>query len=107
MDTQQSIIEINECKRIETFRQLQKILHAKDPAGTIIFVETARDADYLAGILSENKLPATSIHGDRWSWQRKEAINDFKNGKYNILVATPVAVRRLGTNYKHLTFDRS
>ena len=34
---------------------------------TLIFVQTKKNADFLATYLSGEGLPTTSIHGDRWS----------------------------------------
>lgn len=48
---------------------------------TVVFVETKRNADFLATLLSENDIPSTSIHGDRLQRQREEALWDFKKGK--------------------------
>lgn len=64
--------------------------------GTMIFVETKKNADFLASILSENKIPTTSIHGDRLQREREEALSDFKTQKMKILIATSVAARGLG-----------
>jgi probable ATP-dependent RNA helicase DDX4 len=67
-----------------------------DPSGTLIFVETKRQTDFIASFLSESKYPTTSIHGDRLQREREEALADFKSGKMLILVATSVAARGLG-----------
>lgn len=63
---------------------------------TLIFVETKRNADFLAAFLSGKNLPTTSIHGDREQREREEALRDFTKGKMKILVATAVAARGLG-----------
>lgn len=52
-------------------------------------------------MLSETKIPATSIHGDRLQREREEAIKDFKTGKRKILIATNVAAR--GLDIKNVT----
>ena len=49
---------------------------------TLIFVETKKLADVVAGRLSdEEKMSATSMHGDRSQEQREMALNDFKRGE--------------------------
>lgn len=63
---------------------------------TLIFVETKRQADFLAAFLSGKNLPTTSIHGDREQREREEALRDFTKGSMKILVATAVAARGLG-----------
>ncbi|XP_053686042.1 ATP-dependent RNA helicase vasa-like [Sabethes cyaneus] len=86
---------IYEVKRFQKRKKLEEILEAGDPKGTIVFVETKRNADYLASLLSETKFPTTSIHGDRLQREREEALRDFKSGKMFILIATSVAARGL------------
>ena len=45
--------------------------------------------------MSGTGLPTTSIHGDRLQREREEALYDFREGTYPILVATAVAARGL------------
>ena len=40
-------------------------------------------------------MSTTSIHGDRTQRQREEALADFTEGRFKILVATAVAARGL------------
>lgn len=74
---------------------------------TLVFVETKRNADFLATYLSENSVQTTSIHGDRLQREREQALRDFKSGTRPILVATGVAARGLDIkNVKHvINFD--
>jgi len=69
--------------------------HGDVPDKTLVFVETKRNADFLAVYLSGSGLPTTSIHGDRLQRQREEALADFKSGRMKVLVATAVAARGL------------
>lgn len=92
-DVEQKFFELT---KFEKRAKLLEIINSEDPKGTMIFVETKRNADFLASILSETKIPTTSIHGDRMQRQREEALNDFKIGKMKILIATSVAARGLG-----------
>ena len=69
---------------------------ARDPKErTLIFVQTKKNADFLATYLSGEGLPTTSIHGDRLQREREEALFDFRTGDKPILVATAVAARGL------------
>ena len=52
-------------------------------------------ADYLSAYLSAENVSTTSIHGDRTQRQREEALADFTEGRFKILVATAVAARGL------------
>jgi len=62
---------------------------------TLIFVQTKKNADFLASHLSQEGFPTTSIHGDRLQREREEALYDFRVGSKPILVATAVAARGL------------
>lgn len=87
---------IHESTRFEKRNKLMDILNGDDPRGTMVFVETKRNADFLASFLSESKHKTTSIHGDRLQRQREEALNDFTRGTMKVLIATSVAARGLG-----------
>jgi len=49
----------------------------------------------LSDFLMANRLPATSIHGDRTQRERESALQTFRTGRTPILVATAVAARGL------------
>jgi probable ATP-dependent RNA helicase DDX4 len=62
---------------------------------TLVFVERKRTADYVALNLSSASFKATSIHGDRYQFQREEALEQFRRGECPVLIATEVAARGL------------
>ncbi|KAI0216252.1 DEAD-box ATP-dependent RNA helicase [Massospora cicadina] len=62
---------------------------------TLVFVETKRSADSLCRFLTQNRFPATAIHGDRSQREREQALSSFRSGKTPIMVATAVAARGL------------
>ncbi|KAL4078912.1 P-loop containing nucleoside triphosphate hydrolase protein [Scleroderma yunnanense] len=75
---------------------LLDLLASEPPGGlTLVFVETKRMADMLSEFLMTNRLPATSIHGDRSQREREMALQTFRTGRTPILVATAVAARGL------------
>jgi len=61
----------------------------------IVFTRTKDVTDKLAKELSEAGLPATAIHGDITQAKRTKALQQFKEGKFRVLVATDVAGRGL------------
>jgi len=66
------------------------LVHGGSKARTIVFVDTKREAnDVLACFASE----AQAIHGDIPQNQREATLKSFREGKFNILVATDVAAR--------------
>lgn len=66
---------------------------------TIIFVETKRGVDEITRIVNRGGYRAVSIHGDKSQQDRDYVLNEFRNSKACILVATDVAARGLGKYY--------
>ena len=64
----------------------------------IIFRRTKFGVDKLEQTLIKNGYNVTSIHGDKTQSIRNKAIEDFKNKKANILIATDVAARGIDIN---------
>jgi len=91
-DVTQNFAEVEKFKKRDA---LIEILKDVGTSRTLVFVETKRNADFLASILSNEGFPTTSIHGDRLQREREEALRDFKTGKMPVLVATAVAARGL------------
>merc|ERR1719291_1386264 len=94
-DVQQEFHEVEKFAKREKLEELMQD-PARDPKErTLIFVQTKKNADFLASHLSQEGLPTTSIHGDRLQREREEALYDFRVGSKPILVATAVAARGL------------
>jgi len=100
-DVRQTFHDASAMSRGEKMDKLVEMLTEMDSNHhrTLIFVETKKLADVVAGRLSdEEKMSATSMHGDRSQEQREMALQDFRRGKHPILVATSVAARGLDIN---------
>jgi ATP-dependent RNA helicase RhlE len=61
----------------------------------LVFTRTKYGTQRLADQLVRDGINATAIHGDRTQGQRVRALDDFKDGAVDILVATEVAARGL------------
>jgi len=72
---------------------LKNILHKKDMSTTLVFTRTKHKAKNLARQLEKAGFRATSLQGNMSQNQRKLAMEGFKAGKFNILVATDIAAR--------------
>lgn len=66
----------------------------------IVFTRTKHRADRVAKYLVQNKIAAERIHGNRSQNQRTQALEGFKSGKFQVLVATDIAAR--GIDVKEL-----
>jgi ATP-dependent RNA helicase RhlE len=61
----------------------------------LVFTRTKHGADRLAHQLEQDGITAVAIHGNKSQPQRIRALNQFKQNKVAILVATEVAARGL------------
>ena len=74
---------------------LTRILEAETFDGMIIFARTKLGTEELAGKLQARGFSAAAINGDIVQQQRERTIQQLKDGKIDILVATDVAARGL------------
>ncbi len=74
---------------------LTRILEAEEFEAIIIFVRTKNATVELADKLEARGYLAAAINGDIQQKQRERSIQNLKNGKLDILVATDVAARGL------------
>jgi ATP-dependent RNA helicase DeaD len=79
----------------EKAEALARILDYEQPESAIVFVRTRRDADEVAERLSGLGYLALAIHGDLNQVQRERALDRFREGRTQLLVATDVAARGL------------
>ncbi|VEV57943.1 ATP-dependent RNA helicase DDX23, putative [Plasmodium vinckei vinckei] len=73
-------------------QKLQELLEMYEPP-IIVFVNQKKVADIIAKSISKMKFRAIALHGGKIQEMREEALNAFKNGEFDILVATDVAGR--------------
>nr|AFD29608.1 VASA-1 [Schmidtea mediterranea]ANE21813.1 VASA 1 protein [Schmidtea mediterranea] len=91
-DVKQEIIQSDQREKVNTAIEYIKTIPDEK---TLIFVESKRMADFMGIKLGYLGFKATTIHGDREQEQREIALNDFKSGRVNFMVATNVAARGL------------
>ena len=77
-------------------RLLKLLTQLMDGSKIIIFTETKRGADQLTRQLRMDGWPALAIHGDKSQSERDWVLNEFRDGKNPIMIATDVAARGLG-----------
>jgi len=91
-DTEHHVFRIHHLDKIEV---LARVLQAADRGLTMVFCQTRRMADQVAGALEARGFAVASVHGDLGQGQRERALRAFRNGKVDVLVATDVAARGL------------
>jgi ATP-dependent RNA helicase RhlE len=74
---------------------LSDILKRTEVGPAVVFMRTKRRTDRVARALNKDGFKAQAIHGDRSQQQRQKAIDGFRKGRFNVLVATDVAARGL------------
>lgn len=72
---------------------LVHILKDKSIVSALVFTRTKHGADRIVRQLSKENVPAQAIHGDKSQGARQNALNNFKNKKLRILIATDIAAR--------------
>ncbi len=74
---------------------LVDLLRAEDPRQVIVFSNSKLETGRLARFLEKEGFAADAIHGDKSQNERLAALQAFKDGKVEVLVATDVAARGL------------
>ena len=72
---------------------LLEILRQHPVRSAIVFTRTKHRANRLAQFLDYHKVSCDCIHGNRSQSQRTKALQDFRTGETQILVATDIAAR--------------
>jgi ATP-dependent RNA helicase RhlE len=68
----------------------------------LVFTRTKHGADKVVKMLQRNNVKAAAIHGNKSQNARQNALNDFKDGRLTVLVATDIAAR--GIDVDNLLF---
>jgi ATP-dependent RNA helicase RhlE len=86
---------------------LLALLKQTDTESVLIFTRTKHRASRLQRQIKNAGYKVTSLHSDRTQGQRQSALNGFKSGEYQIMVATDIAARGLDVeNISHvINFD--
>ncbi|MGL1892097.1 MAG: DEAD/DEAH box helicase [Spirochaetaceae bacterium] len=74
---------------------LQHLIKTENWYQVLVFVRTKHGANRLAKALDKEGIPSAAIHGDKSQGARTRALNDFKKGDLQALIATDVAARGL------------
>ncbi|MDO8060232.1 DEAD/DEAH box helicase [Candidatus Phytoplasma citri] len=74
---------------------LERLLDYQNPDSVIIFANTKKNVDNITDYLQTRNFLVDALHGDLKQNQRQYVLNNFRNKKIKILVATDVAARGL------------
>jgi len=82
------------------------INYLKRPEGPVlVFSRTKIGADKLARRLASAGVKCVALHADRTQDQRRIAVEGFRGGRYNVLVATDIAARGLDIDGIHTVIN--
>jgi ATP-dependent RNA helicase RhlE len=84
---------IHEVPKSAKLSLLKHLLQDNDLYSVLVFTRTKHGADRVAKQLGKSKIPTAAIHSNRTQNQRTRALQDFKDGKTRVLVATDIAAR--------------
>ncbi len=72
---------------------LGEILRGQEMTSVLVFTRTKRHADSLAHVLQRRGIRVSILHGDRSQGERLRAMDQFRQGWTQVMVATDIAAR--------------
>ncbi|RPD45552.1 MULTISPECIES: DEAD/DEAH box helicase [Chitinophagaceae] len=82
---------------------LVHLVHDKKLDRSLVFTRTKHGADRIARELKKANIKADALHGDKSQEARQRALQNFKNGRLQVLVATDIAARGIDVdNLSHV-----
>lgn len=102
-----STVEVIQQKVYQVSKQdkrhlLQHLLANEINNQVLVFSRTKHGADKIVKDLQHKNIEAAAIHGNKSQNARQKALNDFKSGRIQVLVATDIAAR--GIDIDELSF---
>jgi ATP-dependent RNA helicase RhlE len=79
--------------RVNKNALLLDVLQNKDMETVLVFTRTKHGADKIVKVLIRHDVKAEAIHGNKAQNARQKALNNFKEKKTRVLVATDIAAR--------------
>lgn len=79
----------------EKFLQLRKILAGEKPGRVIVFLNNPENIEVTVDKLCFHGIKAAGIYGKADKLDRKNALEDFRQGRANVLVASDIGARGL------------
>ena len=88
----QILYKVEEAQKADV---VQHLIRSRDLKQVLVFSNTKIGASRLSRTLEQAGIKASAIHGDKTQQERIAALDAFKNGEIDVLVATDVAARGL------------
>jgi superfamily II DNA/RNA helicase len=88
----QVVYKVADANKVE---MVEFLIRGRDLKQVLVFSNTKIGASRLSRHLEQSGIKATAIHGDKTQQERMAALEAFKQGEIDVLVATDVAARGL------------
>ena len=98
----QYYVYLNENDKFQTLIELYKVLSIGQ---AIVYCNTKFRADDLCHFLNDNNFTASVLHGDMMQKERKDIMNQFRCGKYRILITTDILARGIDVQQVSLVIN--
>ena len=86
------VYAVAESQKADLLRALLDKVHYES---VIIFCRTKNRADRIGHLLKKNNHAVAVLHSNRTQREREQALRGFREGRYEVLVATDIAARGL------------
>ena len=83
------------CEERDKVDWLRKVLRGLAPERALVFVHRGASAERMAERLEHHQLSVADLHGAHDKFQRQDALDDFRKGKAQTLIASDIAARGL------------
>ncbi len=74
---------------------LDRVIRDENGEQALVFTSTKKGADELAEQLNQRGIRSNALHGDMSQYHRRRAVEQLRNGRIQVMVATDVAARGL------------
>lgn len=88
----QDVIKLNGREKLEV---LDELLSNREFEKVLVFGRTKHGIDKIHNALEKRSIAVSTIHGNKSQGQRQRALEMFKNGRVQVLLATDIASRGL------------
>ncbi|ERI94572.1 DEAD-box ATP-dependent RNA helicase CshA family protein [Clostridiales bacterium oral taxon 876 str. F0540] len=83
------------CEQRDKMEILRKVIAAEKPKKAIVFINKSMETEITTLKLKHHNIKAYGIYGNAKKEERKKAMEDFRSGKLQVLVASDIAARGL------------
>ena len=87
-----AVYPVNEMQKLDLLKAMLEHLHYDS---IMIFCRTKIGAEKVGNLLKRDNHAVAILHSNRTQRDREKALNGFRDGKYEVLVATDIAARGL------------